>query len=485
MESIFRQIGIVFAPCVRDIKIIMTGLVSCLFILAQTFITLDQALEIALSENVAVKVADKEIERSDYAKRGTYASLFPKIDGSAAFQRTIEKQVMYMDFDMSSIMGGGAGSGSSTGSEGSGSSSGSSSSGKKEGLEVGRWNSFSAGVTASMPIVNLQLWESMKISGQDVELAVEKARSSRLDMVSQVKNAFYAVLLAKQAHEVYKDVYDNAVANYERTQMKYEAQKASDLDLARAATTLANAVPNMHDSANSIALALWQLKAVMGVELEEDIDVAGSLYDYADDMTALYTEEELSLENNTTMKQLSIQAEQLASNIRMQKYSALPSLALSFSYNYSAMANDFEFKQYNWTPYSYVALSLSVPIFAGGKRYNTIKAAQVQSDELALQRQDTERQLKIALKKSVNTMATALRSFEAADKALEAAQKAYDITEESYAVGSSTLTDLNDAQLALVQSKMTAAQSIYSYLTAKTSLEQTLGMDYTTEENNE
>ena len=42
----------------------MTGLVSFLFILAQTFITLDQALEIALSENVAVKVADKEIEAS-------------------------------------------------------------------------------------------------------------------------------------------------------------------------------------------------------------------------------------------------------------------------------------------------------------------------------------------------------------------------------------------------------------------------------------
>ena len=467
----------------------MTGLVSFLFILAQTFITLDQALEIALSENVAVKVADKEIERSEYAKRGTYASLFPKIDGSAAFQRTIEKQVMYMDFDMSSIMGGGSGTGTGSGSAGTGSSSGSSSSSssssKKDGMEVGRWNTLSAGVTASMPIVNLQLWESMKISGQDVELAVEKARSSRLDMVSQVKNAFYAVLLAKQAHEVYKDVYDNAVANYERTQMKYEAQKASDLDLARAATTLANAVPNMYDSANSIALALWQLKAVMGVDLEEDIDVAGSLYDYADDMTALYAEEELSLENNTTMKQLSIQAEQLASNIKMQKYSALPSLALSFSYNYSAMANDFEFSQYRWTPYSYVAISLNIPIFAGGKRYNTIKAAQVQSDELALQKKDTERQLKIALKKSVNTMATALRSFDAADKALEAAQKAYDITEESYAVGSSTLTDLNDAQLALVQSKMTAAQSIYSYLTAKTSLEQTLGMDYTTEDNNE
>ena len=55
-------------------------------------ITLEQALEIALSENVSVKVADKEIQRAEYAKKGTYAALFPQIDGSASFQRTIETQ---------------------------------------------------------------------------------------------------------------------------------------------------------------------------------------------------------------------------------------------------------------------------------------------------------------------------------------------------------------------------------------------------------
>ena len=43
-------------------------------------ITLDQALEIALSENVAVKVADLEIKRTQYAKKGAYAALYPQID---------------------------------------------------------------------------------------------------------------------------------------------------------------------------------------------------------------------------------------------------------------------------------------------------------------------------------------------------------------------------------------------------------------------
>ena len=68
-------------------------------------ITLEQALEIALSENISVKVADMEIKRTEYAKKGTYAALFPQIDVTGAYQRTIKKQVMYMDFDMSSLAG--------------------------------------------------------------------------------------------------------------------------------------------------------------------------------------------------------------------------------------------------------------------------------------------------------------------------------------------------------------------------------------------
>lgn len=72
-----------------------------------TVLTLEDAVRIALSENVSVKVADKEIERSQYAKKGTYASLFPQIDGSGSYQRTIKKQVMYMDgggFDIAGMV---------------------------------------------------------------------------------------------------------------------------------------------------------------------------------------------------------------------------------------------------------------------------------------------------------------------------------------------------------------------------------------------
>lgn len=441
-----------------------------------TVITLEDALKIALSENASVRVADKEIERAGYAKKGTYASLFPQIDLTASFMRTIKKQVMYMDMDMSKIMGGGSSSGSSSTETPSFPTGG--------GIEVGRWNTYNAGVSASMPLVNAQLWKSLKISGKSVELAVEKARSSRLEMVTQVKQSYYAALLAKEALNVYKDVYANAVENFKQTEMRYNAQKASELEYTRAKSTVASAIPNVYNAESSVVLSLWQLKAVMGVELDQNIDVAGSLEDYTGEMALENGTDIMNLDHNSTMRQLAIQADQLAETVKLQQYAYIPSLALTFSYSLNAMTNDFKFSDYRWTPYSYVGLSLNIPIFSGGKRLNDVRQAKVQASELAIQVNDTERQLKIAIRQYLNTMETQMKSCAAAKEAVETAQKAYDIATKSYNVGRSTITELNDAQLALTQAKLGESQSIYSYMVAKSSLEQVLGHDFIDENGN-
>ena len=447
-------------------------------------ITLEQALEIALSENVAVKVSDMEIKRTEYAKRGSYASLFPQIDASGMYQRTIKKQVMYMDFDMSSIMGGGLpggipGEGGTENPSAPDTQAPSKEDSSGGGLEVGRWNTWSAGLSASMPLVNAQLWRSLRISGLDVELAVEKARSSRLDMVTQVKNAYFGTLMAKEAFNVYKEVYENAMKNYEETQKKFSSQKASEMDVLRAKTSVANAIPNVYNAESSVILALWQLKAVLGVELDMNIDVAGCLEDYSHQMFYdIHQHDSISVDHNTTMKQFAIQAEQLAENIKIQQYANIPSLAMMFNFSMNAMTNDFNFSEYKWTPYSYVGFSLNIPIFAGGKRYHQIRQARNQYEQVKLQTVNTERQLKIAIRQSLNTMETNMKSYYAAKDAVAAAQKGYDITSMAYQVGRSTLVELNDAQLALTQARLAESQAIYNFVTAKAQLEQTIGQDF-------
>lgn len=473
-------------------------------------ITLEQALEIALSENVSVRVADMEIKRTGYAKKGAYASLFPQIDASGSYQRTIKKQVMYMDIDagsMSSMMGGSssatdaltqimsriaaleaqagitppAPSVPSTPETGTGNESESAKS-LSDGLEVGRLNTMNLGVSASMPLVNAQLWKSIKLSGLDVELAVEKARSSRLDMVTQVKNAYYGILLAKEAFAVYKDVYENAVNNYEETKKKFDAEKISEMELLRAKTTVANAIPNVYNAESSVILALWQLKAVLGIDLDMNIDIAGKLEDWSQQMFYdIHKHDSVVLDRNSTMKQLAIQAEMLAETIKLQKYANIPSLALGFNFSMNSMANDVKFSEFRWTPYSYVGVSLNIPIFAGGKRYNQIRQAKTQYQQVQLQTLDTERQLKIAIRQFLTTMETNMKSFYAAQDAVAAAQKGYDIAESAYKVGRSTLIELNDAQLGLTQAQLAQSQAIYNFVTAKAQLEQVLGQDFISE----
>lgn len=459
-----------------------------------TVITLQDAVKIALSENVSVRVADMEIRRAQYNKQGAYSSLFPQVSGTGSFQRTIKKQVMYMDgmsggsmfagifepiitaleqngihVDMSSLTGGSATEESSSSSDG---------------ISVGRWNTFNGGINATMPLVNAQLWQSLKISGQSVELAVEQARSSRLEAVTQVKQAYFSVLLAKEAFKVYKDVYENALENLTQAQRKYDVQKVSELELTRAKSNLASAIPNVYNAESSIILALWQLKAVMGVDLDMEIDVAGSLFDYAEHMFYdIHENDSYSLDLNSTMRQLSIQAEQLAATVKMQKFAYLPTLSVAFSYSMNAMTNDFKFSEFRWTPYSYIGFSLNIPIFTGGKRSSDVRAAKMQAAELDLRRSDTERQLRIGIRQYLNTMETNMKSYNASEEAVELARKAYDISQKSYKVGKNTLTDLHDAELVLTQARLASCQAIYNFVNAKAGLEQVLGKDFINAEN--
>ena len=127
-------------------------------------LTLEQALQIALSENPTVKIADQTIEAKKYAKKGTYSSLWPDISASGTYQRYIKKQTFH-------IMG--------------------------QTMKVGTTNNISGGVNAAMPLVNAQLWKSLKLSAMDVELAVEQARSSKHDLINQVTEGILSGVACK------------------------------------------------------------------------------------------------------------------------------------------------------------------------------------------------------------------------------------------------------------------------------------------------
>ena len=151
---------------------------------------------------------------------------------------------------------------------------------------------------------------------------------------------------------------------------------------------------------------------------------------------------------------------------------------MSFSYSYLSQSDMFNLSQWRWFPSSTIGLSLSIPIFSGGQRYHAVKQARIQADELDLQRINTERQLRIGIRQSLSTMETAMKTYDSSREALRSAEKAYDIATKSYQVGRNTLTDLNNTELVLTQSRLAVSQAIYNFVVAKAGLEQTLGYEF-------
>ncbi len=406
-------------------------------------LTLKEALDIALSDNLTVKVADMEVKRTGYARKGTYASLFPQVDFSANYQGAIKKQVMAM--------------GDQT-------------------FEIGKNHTWSTGFSAAMPLVNVALWKSIQITGLDVELAVEKARSSRQDLIQQVQQAFYTTLLSADSYEVYKENYENTLRDYNDVKEKYDNGMVAKYDLIRADVALQNAKPSMYDAKNNVELCLWKLKALLGVDLDMAIACVGSLSDYEEHMNEVALNDEVSLENNSTLKQLELQDEMLHKSYQAQLAKYYPSLSLSVNYQWVAMENNMKMKDYTWNPYSQAAISLQIPIFSGGQRFNSVRQTKVQREQLQLQKENAARELEVAVRQSLSSMDTFVKQYDAANKTIEGAETGYDIAQKRYDVGSGTLLELQDSQLALLQAKLNLNQSIFNYLVAKSSLDKILGI---------
>lgn len=436
-----------------------------------SMLSLPKAIEIALSESPTVKVANNEITKQEYGRKGTLASLFPQIDFGADYSRTIKKQVMYMSGSMPGMSG-------ST--EGESGESGSSSK-ANAGIAVGRNNTWSMGFSASLPVIAPQLWKQLSITADQVELAVEQSRESKIKLISNVRQAYYTVMLAKDSYNVYKETYQNTLDNYTDIKQKYDQGLLSEYDLIRADVAVKNVEPSLFDAQNAVVLAKWQLKALMGIDLNADIDCRESLDDYADRLEEVYMQiDTTALTSNSTMRQLAMQATMLRKTKEAAQAAYYPTLGVAFSYKWNAMSEDFKFKDYRWDPYAMIGVSLKIPIFSGGKRYNSLRQTKVDMANLELTRFDTERNLMVALKSYTDQMKTSIRSHNAAEQGVMQARKGYDIAKKRYDTGAGTLLEINDSRLSLTRAQLQSNQAVYNFLKAKASLDETLGKDETT-----
>jgi outer membrane protein TolC len=239
-----------------------------------------------------------------------------------------------------------------------------------------------------------------------------------------------------------------------------------------------NLQPSVISARNAVELSKLQLLVLMNIEPETEIVLQGSLNDYEEGVFAgVLTADTNSLKDNSTLAQLNMNVKMLQQTLSLNKQNFAPMVALQFNYMYTCMAEDFKFKEYNWTPFSNVSLSLSVPLFKYSN-FSNVKKTNLQISQLMQNRDYTARQLAMQQQSYLNSMAASAEQVASNKEAIAQAQKGRDIAEKLYEVGRGTVLELNSAEVALTQAKLTYTQAIFDYLSAKADLDKLQGKEY-------
>ena len=411
-------------------------------------INLEQAIKIALSDNPTIVVAGQEIEVKKTSRQEALYSLMPSADISAAYSRTLKKQKMVMG------MGGEAME-----------------------IEIGTDNSYNAGLAISLPVYAPALYQSINLTKADIELAIEKSRASKIDLVNQVAKAYYQLLLTQDSYNVLQKSLTQAEANLNVVNEMYRLGSVSEYDKIRADVQVRSLRPNVVSAGNGVNLAKLQLKVLLGLDKETEIEIEGNLKDYESEMSIHNAGAgSLSLANNSDLKQLDLNAEMLEHNLKLQKANFLPTVGAQYSYSYMALNNHFKISDYNWFPSSSIALSVSFPLFKASN-FPKVRRAKIQMAQLKETRVNAERMLYMQVSAYLNNMSASSEQLVSNKEGVLQAEKGRMIAQKRYEVGKGTILELNDSEVALTQAQLVYNQSIYDYIIAKADMEKVLGND--------
>lgn len=436
-------------------KMLLTAMALCAFGFAKAqteqtaqntlTLTLDKALEIALDENPTIKVAAEEIALKKVASKEAWQSLLPEASLNGSLDHTIKAAEMKLN-DMSFKMG-------------------------QDGT-----NTANAGLSINLPLFAPAVYRAMSMTKTDIELAVEKSRASELDLINQVTKAYYQLMLAQDSYEVLQGSYKLAEDNFNVVNAKYQQGAVSEFDKISAEVQMRSIKPNVISGANAVTLAKLQLKVLMGITADVDIKTDDNLTNYESMLFAnQLKEEDMSLDNNTTMKQFELNMKLLEKNVKSLRTNFMPTLSMSFSYQYQSLYNpNINFFDYTWSNSSSLMFNLSIPLYRASN-FTKVKSARIQMRQLDWNRIDTERKLNMQVVSYRNNMTASSEQVVSNKENVMQAEKAVQIAGKRYEVGKGTVLELNSSQVSLTQAQLTYNQSIYDYLTAKADLDQVLG----------
>lgn len=402
---------------------------------AQDTLSLDEALKLAVENNVDIAKDKNNEATTKFDKARAFVSLLPTVNGSAnLFEST------GTNFDqLTGVLR----------------------------TETGQY--VNASITASWDILNvLNKLSDVKQSKYNHESQKAQLAYTKDFVMLNVVGRYLETLQAIKQDEIFSKFCDVQEAQLNRTQELIKVGALPGQDYFTQNAEWSRLKSSREDNLNVLNAKKNELILLLRInpaeEIQLDRSLEAELLEGNIDIDSLYQK---ALEARKDYKQLEAQAMASKYAVSLQRATYIPSLSLY--YTYGSRYSSFQTRTFNQQLLkdnitNTIGLSVSVPIFNGMKARNNVYKARQDFQNAELDVVQVKNGIYVELKNILNTISANKKKVTYREDQTESAKKAYELEQERYYLGQGNPLDLGVAQRNYIEASLLLNQINYQLM---------------------
>jgi len=393
---------------------------------AATPLSLKQCIDLGLKNNVDVLLSRAVAKEAEGEHTVLNADLLPQIDAVASEQRTWWENIATFGFPGFSGV-------------------------------IGPFNTFGANIMVSQRVLDLSALAHAQ-AGQ----IKWKASELQIELASQ-----QLVLATGEAYILALGYQEELAASYEDIQLaehflvlsqhQLNAGLASSLDVARDRTQLAQQKARQEELRLNVVRSLLELKRLIKIPLSQPIVLSDKLGN--GDYSYLQTNDAISHALEYRMEELVAHADSDYSleELKASRRSRLPTVSISGEWGRMGLTPD------NTTHDANAMVSISLPIWEGGRISGEIKEKEGLNEEQKIKSDDLNWKVEEDVRLSLETLASTRAQVKAQQEVEDFARQELKLAQDRFSAGLGDNIQLVDAQDALADARDKYVQSLAQY----------------------
>jgi len=339
----------------------------------------------------------------------------------------------------------------------------------------GSFHEFSSlGAQVNQTIYNNEVLQASKASTYSRLLYRQNEVSTQIDVVSDVSKAFFDVLLSQKRLNIINENITRLQRSLKDATSRYQAGVVDKIDYKQATIALNNELATRKQTIEAIKSKMATLKQIMGVQANKDFALTYDSTHYEQE-AIVDTNQVLNYNNRVEYQLLQTQKNLQNVNVNYYKYGFLPSLSAVGSYNALFLNNSLSNLYSKSFTNAYAGLSLTIPIFQGGRRLKNLSKARLQverTDQDIVNQQNT---ISTQYIQALAAYKSNYTNWQTLKENVALATDVYNVVSLQYREGIKTYLDVIVAQSDLRTSQLNYYNALFQVLASKIDLQRALG----------